>query len=147
MNQSEATKKIEELLGQISGLTLKDGSDPDTLKTIRLNAKRLDDDLKTMLPNPIGEDLNKVWNLALLGGRENSSLSNDYFHQKRSKILEFEKCAEYFVPPATVRVFLKGYSGEPEDLILWDSNDREAYKKRISEALEFTTKKGSPNHV
>ncbi len=147
MKPSAATKKIEELLVQINGLTLKDDSDSETLKTIRLNAKRLDDDLKTMLPNPIGEDLNKVWNLALLGSKENSSLSNDFFHQKRSKILEFEKCAEYFVPPATVRVFLKGYSGEPEDLILWDPNDRETYKKRIGEVLEFTTKKGTPNHV
>lgn len=138
-NQAEPGSKIDDLLTQMSELTLKEGTDSEILK-------QLDGDLNAMLPPQLGEDLGKVWNLALLGGRENSALFNAFFHQKRSKILEFEQCPENFVPPATVRAFLKGYTSEPEDLMLWDPRDREAYKKRFGEVLDFTTNKGLLNH-
>lgn len=99
-----------------------------------------------VLPAQIHEDLDKLWNLALLGRDENSALSNGFFHQKREKILEFEKDGK-FIPPATVRAFLKAFSREPSDLILWASEDRDAYKARIREVLESTQNEGTSRHV
>lgn len=151
--QSVDAEKIEELFGRIQGLALEESADSLKLKEITEQARRLAGDLETLLPTSIGEDLGKVWNLALLGGGENSSLSNKFFHQKRERILKFEsemdeeKNPKHFVPPATVRVFLKAYSTEPDDFMLWGTKDRETYKKRIGEVFEFTTKKGTPNHV
>lgn len=148
-NLSADTKKLEELVGQIKGLTLEESAGPETLKLIRQNARQLDDALKNLLPNPIGEDLNKIWNLALLGRDENSSLSNGFFHQKREKVLKFEREVDeqnkpkHFVPPATVRVFLKAHSSEPDDLFLWAPEDRDGYKDRIREVLEASIKKGA----
>jgi hypothetical protein len=95
-----------------------------------------------ILPTQIHEDLDKLWNLALLGRDENSALSNGFFHQKREKILGFEKDG-VFIPPATVRAFLKAFSREPSDLILWAPEDRDAYKERIREVLESTRKDGT----
>jgi hypothetical protein len=138
--------KIEKLFGRIQGLALEESADSLKIKEITEQAKLLAGELGTLLPISIG-DMDKVWNLALLDRNENSALLNGFFHQKRRKILDFDQSTEHFVPPATVRVFLKGYTSEPEDLILWGPKDRETYKKRIGEVLEFTTKKGTPNHV
>ncbi|MBX3741019.1 MAG: DUF262 domain-containing protein [Akkermansiaceae bacterium] len=88
------------------------------------------------IPSGIEEDLDRVWNLALLGRSENSSLSNNFFHQKREKILGFEGDPERFIPPATVRVFLKAWSDDPGDLMLWADNDRKGYKTSLEAVFE-----------
>lgn len=144
--KSTETEKIQELLDRLEALNLEEDQSADKAKALTENARQLAGDLETLLPNPIGEDLGKIWNLALLGTEENSSLSNRYFHQKREKVLDFEKKGR-FVPPATVRVFLKAYSTNPDDLMLWDFRDRDTYKKSIGEIFETITKKGASDHV
>ena len=144
----EKKDKLIELSKEIEKISTAEKAGSDEFNEILTQAKKLSDELENELPVPVGEDLNKVWNLALLGSDLNSSLSNGFFFQKRDKILAFEKDETRFIPHATVRVFLKAYSNEPDNLMIWGNADREAYKDRINKIIvEFTKKEGASHHV
>jgi len=80
-------------------------------------------------------DTNDISNLALLSGKQNSALSNQTFAVKRQIIVEKDKKGE-FIPPATRNAFLKYYTKEPEDFLVWHINDRAAYEDAIVERLK-----------
>jgi hypothetical protein len=88
----------------------------------------------SLLPASIETDMGKLWNMALLGGPENSALGNRFFHQKREKLLAFEQQGK-FIPPATLRVFLKAYAGDVTQMMIWTPEDRANYRKAIEEVL------------
>lgn len=80
-------------------------------------------------------DMHGIENLALLLAGNNSSLSNDSFIEKRSKIIEMDKNGE-FIPICTKNVFLKYYSENLSNVYFWSKDDQEKYKESIKETLK-----------
>ena len=79
-------------------------------------------------------DDNALSNLALLDMGTNRSYKNAIFPVKRTRIIELDKLGQ-FVPPATRNVFLKYYSPNAAQLMLWDGGDQDAYGNAIEETL------------
>ena len=79
-------------------------------------------------------DDNALSNLALLDMGTNRSYKNAIFPVKRTRIIELDKLGQ-FVPPATRNVFLKYYSPNAAQLMLWDGADQDAYGNAIEETL------------
>jgi hypothetical protein len=73
-------------------------------------------------------------NLVLLDMGTNRSYKNAIFPVKRTRIIELDKQGQ-FVPPATRNVFLKYYSPQAAQLMLWDGADQDAYGEAIKETL------------
>lgn len=79
-------------------------------------------------------DDNGLSNLVLLDMGTNRSYKNALFPVKRTRIIALDKQGQ-FVPPATRNVFLKYYSPEAAQLMLWDDQDQRAYADAIEETL------------
>ena len=82
-------------------------------------------------------DMHGIENLALLTTKNNSSLSNGPFIEKREKIIEMNKNGE-FIPICTKNVFLKYYTNTKKlsDVYFWSKQDQKDYKGSIIETLE-----------
>ena len=79
-------------------------------------------------------DDNALSNLVLLDMGTNRSYKNAIFPVKRERIIGLEKQGQ-FVPPATRNVFLKYYSPQAAQLLLWDDADQVAYGEAIAGTL------------
>lgn len=79
-------------------------------------------------------DDNALSNLVLLDVGTNRSYKNAIFPVKRTRIIDLDKRGQ-FVPPATRNVFLKYYSPQAAQLMLWDGADQDAYGAVIEETL------------
>ena len=76
-----------------------------------------------------------ITNLALLGGGDNSALSNSAFEVKRREIIQRDKEGSY-IPVCTRNVFLKYYTPTGnQQLHFWSAADRDAYLTAIEEAV------------
>lgn len=76
-----------------------------------------------------------ISNLALLGNRDNSALSNSVFEVKRREIIRRDKKGSY-IPACTRNVFLKYYAhAGSQQLHFWSAADREAYLEAIEAAV------------
>ena len=84
-------------------------------------------------PEARAED-NGLSNLVLLDMGTNRSYKNAIFPVKRARIIDLDKNGQ-FVPPATRNVFLKYYSPNARQLMLWDDTDEVAYGQAIRETL------------
>ena len=95
------------------------------------------DGLQMEILNKFGDLVNMhgIENLALLTTKNNSSLSNGLFIEKREKIIEMDKNGE-FIPICTKNVFLKYYSNELSNVYFWSKQDQEDYKGSIIKTLE-----------
>jgi raw score 3.25 len=93
--------------------------------------------LQMEILNKFGDLVNMhgIENLALLTTKNNSSLSNGLFIEKREKIIEMDKNGE-FIPICTKNVFLKYYSKELSNVYFWSKDDQEDYKDSIIKTLE-----------
>ncbi|MGP1527819.1 MAG: DUF262 domain-containing protein [Campylobacter sp.] len=82
-------------------------------------------------------DMHGIENLALLTTKNNSSLSNGPFIEKREKIIEMNKNGE-FIPICTKNVFLKYYTNTKKlsDVYFWSKQDQKDYKGSIIKTLE-----------
>ena len=78
---------------------------------------------------------NSIQNLALLDSATNRGYGNNFFGEKRSKIIQNDKNGKY-VPIATKNVFLKYYNTSPRFDSAWDSNDKKAYMKEIDACIK-----------
>lgn len=74
-------------------------------------------------------------NLALLSSGDNSALSNNIFPIKRDKIIELDSKGS-FIPLCTKNVFLKYYSKDVTQNVIWTVKDRAAYLAAIKETLK-----------
>ena len=72
-------------------------------------------------------------NLCLIEKRTNTSLSNASFDVKREKI---RLGGLGYIPLATRRVFVKGYSVYPQNNYFWDDADAKAYFNDIQETYK-----------
>ena len=96
------------------------------------------DGLIKKLDKELGQnDIEKhsIKNLALLPQNKNSSLSNDIFPGKRVKILKWDKEGK-FIPICTKNIFLKYYTNENKNYLIWDENDGNDYLKEMKICLE-----------
>ena len=123
---------------------IKDSENPDHKKLVDKIEIFIKDEksgvfntLQMEILNQFGNIVNMhgIGNLALLTAENNSSLSNDSFIEKRSKIIEMDKNGE-FIPICTKNVFLKYYSKELSKVYFWSENDQEKYKESIKETLK-----------
>jgi len=76
------------------------------------------------------ESMHTIENLALLSGKDNSSLNNAIFPIKNKKIFQLEKEGS-FIPQCTKNVFLKVYSKSYTPPYRWGKQDREDYISEI----------------
>lgn len=82
------------------------------------------------------DPLHRLENLALLSQSDNSALGNGVFRAKRAMLLGWQQEAKKgFVPPATLQVFQKTYSKNPDDLRRWTSADRTGYRAAIEQGI------------
>jgi len=84
-------------------------------------------------PETRGED-DTISNLVLLDMGTNRSYRNAIFPVKRRRIIELDRDGQ-FVPPATRNVFLKYYSPDATQLLLWDDDDGRAYSQAVKSTL------------
>jgi len=77
---------------------------------------------------------NGIGNLALLNAGINRSYKNAVFPIKKQIIVEMSRSGA-FVPLCTQNVFLKLYSEETENSLVWQKEDASAYQKAIASTL------------
>lgn len=75
-----------------------------------------------------------IGNLTLLDANTNKSYKNAVFPIKRKRILSLDKTGR-FVPLCTKNLFLKYYSKKINNMMVWDSQDIESYRKEIISTL------------
>lgn len=105
-----------------------------------LNQKKIEDEEFNKIQEEIFKafsgnfNMNLISNMALLSKRDNSVLNNSIFPSKRDKIIELDKKGS-FIPIGTKNVFLKYYSDNVKEAVIWDKRDREAYLKALKNTL------------
>lgn len=80
------------------------------------------------------DDDHAISNLVLLDMTTNRSYRNAIFPVKRERIIGLDKEGTY-LPPATRNVFLKYYTPNASQLLLWDQEDQKKYGDAITKAL------------
>lgn len=94
------------------------------------------------------ENLNKIGNLALLNRSINRSYKNSIFPRKRKTIIETVSKAEKFIPPCTVKTFMKFYTTSPSKITYWQNADYEGYasamNRMFTEFMDEDTQVGEP---
>lgn len=95
------------------------------------------DDVQKEIFKLFSDDYNidTIDNLSLLSKNDNSSLNNNIFPIKRDTIKELDKKGS-FIPICTKNVFLKYYSNNVKEAIMWNKEDRAAYLQAIKETLK-----------
>lgn len=85
-------------------------------------------------------DLHGIGNLALLQSKDNSSIGNNSFKDKREQILNIFNAVESgkksFIPISTLQVFTKFHSKEQVQLDFWSYQDAIDYKDSIAEIMK-----------
>jgi hypothetical protein len=90
------------------------------------------------------ESMHTIENLALLSGKDNSSLNNAIFPIKNKKIFQLEKEGS-FIPQCTKNVFLKVYSKSYTPPYRWGKQDREDYISEIKRVFNDYFKEDENN--
>lgn len=92
------------------------------------------------------EDKNHIGNLVLLDSGTNRSYKNEYFIQKREKIIKKDKAGK-FIPICTKNAFLKYFDDSPSASTIhkWTKEDMEKYKEDIINTLSEFINKGQTN--
>ena len=75
-------------------------------------------------------------NLVLLNSHINRSYKNAVFPQKRKKIIEACEIGSQYLPPCTLKVFMKFYTKEASCLSEWLQCDFESYQKQMQKLLQ-----------
>lgn len=84
---------------------------------------------------PEGEQVMVLQNLTLLTEHDNKGIGNKFYFDKRNKLNEYQSQGS-FIPAATLNVFSKWYTKNPEGYILWGDNDQCDYLEAIKETIE-----------
>jgi len=98
------------------------------------NIDNIDEALR-QISSHFGElNLHTIDNLALLTRDDNSAINNSIFPDKRKKIKKLDREGS-FIPLGTKNIFLKYYSDDVKETIVWNKEDREAYLEALKETL------------
>jgi hypothetical protein len=96
--------------------------------------------------SPASDQINKLGNLTLLDEAINRSYQNDPYPLKRDRIMRTDHEGK-FVPLCTRNVFLKAYSTELDQMLIWSESDQEAYEQNIIDTLQSFFKDMSFEHI
>jgi hypothetical protein len=80
------------------------------------------------------QDLDKIGNLTLLDQATNRSYQNAPYPLKREVVMEIDHKGIY-VPLCTRNIFLKAYSNQLHNMLMWLDSDQDDYKNKIIETL------------
>lgn len=149
----KCTNKIKQQIGDL--LKTLDRSKYDNFEQLYDEVKNLLPKIDELFEGSEGEDNERMhpWNLTLLDEGTNKAYKNSIFSVKRSFIIYKEKgyhCflgddgevqidkkkAIAFVPPCTKQVFMKYYTPEANNLLVWGKKDSENYLKDMLEKLK-----------
>jgi hypothetical protein len=124
----DSAARAKELLELVTGLRLVDSPDTERFDAVFDRVRAISGEPEAR------EDDDALSNLVLLDLRTNRSYQNAIFPVKRRWIIGLDREGTY-VPPATRNVFLKYYTPEASQLLLWSDSDQEAYGREIRETL------------
>ena len=138
---SEAKRKIANATDDTRDVDLSDEQIADFCK------KEFTDDFLSSLKGHIQEirsqkqiekipDENGLGNLVLLNSHINRSYKNAVFPQKRKKIIEASETGSQYLPPCTLKVFMKFYTKEASCLSEWLKCDFENYQAQMRRLLQ-----------
>ena len=102
------------------------------IKEEERNDKTLKEIWKDYFLEDGGDD---IGNLVLLNSKINREYHNALFNQKRATINGYDKKG-IFIPLATKNVFLKYYTDNPDEFIVWDNKDIEGYMNYLKEIFD-----------
>ena len=98
--------------------------------------QKISDEIETYFADGIDDvSVDDLSNLCLLDAHTNRSYHNDFFPEKRIKIIR-EDQEGTFIPVCTKRVFQKYYTEKPSNMTFWNIKDREAYLNDIKTVLK-----------
>lgn len=80
------------------------------------------------------QDVMLLRNLTLLTEHDNKGIGNKFYFDKRNKLNEYQSQGS-FIPAATINVFSKWYTENPNGYILWGVKDQEAYQTAIETTI------------
>lgn len=78
----------------------------------------------------------ELGNLVLLNSHINRSYKNAVFPQKRKKIIEARETGSQYIPPCTLKVFMKFYTKEASCLSEWLQCDFNSYQNQMQQLLQ-----------
>jgi hypothetical protein len=116
----------------------------------RYHQERWDIEHIHSVASPKGEDkqdpeTDSIGNLTLLDRETNRSYKNAPFPDKRKRILGLD-CEGKFLPTCTRNVFLKAYSKNPENLLLWTDADAVEHEETMLRVLSGFFKSNCATH-
>ena len=71
---------------------------------------------------------------------------NNFFQNKRKKIIEFVESENNFIPLATKNIFLKYYSKNHGSIHKWTLKDADDYQKELEKCLTMDWIKGDKSN-
>lgn len=107
----------------------------DLIETENINDavfNQLENEIFAKYSDNIGE--HSIQNLALLRKSDNSALNNNIFPIKRDFIKDLDEKGS-FIPIGTKNVFMKYYSKNVEQNVMWDVSDQKEYLTEIEKTL------------
>ena len=151
------TEELKEKLQKI--VSLKDGDDcSDFGDVFQKVAERFPNEDRLKVPEEDDADTDNErmhpWNLTLLDQGTNKAYKNSIFSVKRSFII-FKEMGKHctlkedgtvhtddykaiaFVPPCTKQVFMKYYTANPTNLLVWGRTDAEAYLEDMKNKVKL----------
>ena len=136
-NKKDATNSVKHfaLYGYLKEFN--ENNNPDN--KIELKNKDFDDLKKET--EQIEENVHLLGNLALLDSTTNQSYGNDYFKQKRDKIID-EDLKGTFILPCTKRIFVNYYTNCNK---IWEDMNRTEYISKMKKCLEDFLPKDKEN--
>jgi hypothetical protein len=97
--------------------------------------QKISDEVETYFADGIDDvSVDALSNICLLDAHTNRSYHNEFFPEKRIKIIR-EDQEGTFIPVCTKRVFQKYYTEKPSNMTFWNKTDREAYLDDIKTVL------------
>lgn len=147
---SNSLKSYSQTGNQDDGQQRKNSDLRDLVSELRSKPKALDvlqdetikERVLSFLPDFGPNEVDSLANLCLIGSNANSALGNHFFHKKRKVVFEEEKNGT-FIPPATMKVFLKAFDGDLTNMRLWTRNDRVSYRDVIKDVIQDTQERTS----
>lgn len=121
-------KGVDGLVGEITELLAQGSPDRDRFQDVFAAVRELSGE------EVARESDDALSNLVLLDMSTNRSYQNAVFPVKRQRVIDLDREGQY-VPPGTRNVFLKYYSPNATQLLLWDQEDEGAYGRAQHETL------------
>lgn len=101
-----------------------------------LSALDHDEDYRSLVSKFVAEkeEVMRLRNLTLLTEHDNKGIGNKFYFDKRNKLNAYQSQGS-FIPAATMNVFSKWYTHNPNGFVFWDVDDQQAYQNAIENTI------------